>query len=161
MTDYSSSMLRSKRLVLSRPPTSHALHTRRLLTVLLGIVAVGACESNATDPAVSAAAGNYVLRTINDTNLPYTVTQTTGYHIDITAETLGIALDGTFLDITRLRQTDSTNASIFSADTLDGYIQVSGPTVTFINGQQILGQAVLQGSTLTLSGSGVTSVYTR
>jgi hypothetical protein len=161
MTDYLSGMF-SFPVRPSRGDHARGRFTsaRALGAAFVGIVAIAACKStSATDPAVSAAAGNYVLRTINDTVLPYTVSQSSTYRRDITADTLRIGLDGAFLDVTRFRL-DSI-ATTFPADTLTGVIQVSGTTVTFLVGSQVLAAGSLSGSTLTLSGNGARSVYTR
>ena len=161
MTDYFSGMLSFLvRLVPGDQSRARRVHPRAVVAAFVGIVAITACAStSATDPAVSAAAGNYVLRTINDTILPYTVSQTSTSRRVITADTLRIGLDGAFLDITCFRL-DSI-ATTFPADTLVGVIQVNGTTVTFLAGSQVVAAGSLSGSTLTLSGNEATSVYTR
>lgn len=136
---------------------------RYLWALTLGFAVVaGACQSStAVDPAVTAAAGTYVLRSINDSTLPYTVDASATSHVDITADTLRVGNNGAFLDQTYLRTVTTGVADGLSSQSFVGTISVSGATVNFIVDGQLFAAGILNGSTLTISGNGTKSVYAR
>jgi hypothetical protein len=133
-----------------------------ILGVLATTLLVAACNSDSTDPAVSALAGTYILRTINDTTLPYTEAATSSdTTFVVVADTLTIASDGTFLDVTYERDTPSSGTATFPISTLGGFIAVDGTTVQFVVDGSVAAIATVSGSTLTLDGNGLTSIYTK
>lgn len=140
------------------PPKS----ARVLAAAVASTLAVSACDSVApTDPAVIAIAGNYVLRSINDTLLPYTVQTSATAHDDIVADTLNLGLNGVFLDRSFFRHVVTGSTDTFDSQALDGYLAVSGSTVNFLVNGAIVVSGTINGTTLTLTGNGNTSVYTK
>ncbi len=92
---------------------------RRLAIAVLGFAAIVACDSNKVTVDLSADAGNYVLRSLNDTVLPYTYTQDSVLTILITADTIFMGVDGHFLDRTHYLRIQSGVTDF--AHRLDGW----------------------------------------
>jgi hypothetical protein len=136
---------------------------RKLLTVLLAVAAIGACNAS-TDVLSSddrtSAAGNYGLVSVNDTLLPYPLLAGTGHVLELTADTVFMNVNGAFLDITRYRD---TNLGVITplSDSLGGAWRLNGSTVTFngVNGSQFT--ATLSGRQMRINGSGLVTVYSK
>lgn len=132
---------------------------RKLIVAALAAVGIVACRSSSA-PDLTTYAGNYVLRSINDTLMPYTVAQSTNYLLQISADTIFMATNGTFVDATHYKRTN--NGVIDSpADSLGGVWRVDGANLTFQAVTGDLFSANLTGSTITLVGSGSKAVYTK
>ena len=135
------------------------IRMRKLITVVVAMIAIMACGS-ATGPDLTTYAGNYALRSVNDTLLPYVVDKQANYLLEITTDTIYVAVKGTFVDVTHYRR---TNAAVidFPADSLRGAWAISGSTMTFraVSGEVF--NATLSGSTITVVGSGARAVYSK
>ncbi|MEP6618505.1 MAG: hypothetical protein ABJE47_04290 [bacterium] len=132
---------------------------RKHIAVILATFAIVACDS-VTAPDLTTFAGNYALRSVNDTVLPYTVIQQSAYSLAITADTIFMSVNGIFVDVTHYKQ--NTNDVIdFPADSLGGEWTVDGTTVTFhaTSGQIFSGD--IGSSTITIIGAGAKAIYSR
>jgi hypothetical protein len=133
---------------------------RRLLAALFAISAVIACDSVPTGTVNSADAGNYVLRTLNDTVLPFVYAANGADQFVILADTIFMGVDGTFTDKTYslLTQSGTTTTPV---DVTTGTWSERGSVVTF---KQSTGgdiSAALQGNQLVIVGDGRRAVYTK
>ena len=118
-----------------------------------------ACRTN-TVPDLTPYAGNYVLRTVNDTPLPYRVHAVADTTIDIVADTIFMSASGSFIDATHYRDSAST-VVMLTSNSLSGNWTVSGSTVTFdaVSGDLFTG--ALTGATITIVGGGARAVYSK
>ena len=133
---------------------------RTLPAAALLLVAAIACKDATTAPDLTEYAGNYVMRTINGNALPFTVLTTTDVKLEITSDTMFLSSNGAFRDVTRYRRT--TNGVVdLPADTLLGDWTIRGQTVTISTDNGFEFRANLVGNTMTIEGTGVTTVYTR
>lgn len=132
---------------------------RKLSAALLLVIAI-ACGDSGTTPDLSASAGNYVLRSINSNPLPFTLLTTADVKLELTADTIYMTTNGRFSDVTRYRRT-TIGVVDFPADTLGGDWTLKGSTVSFRATTGDLFTANLAGNTLTIEGSGISSVYTK
>ena len=134
---------------------------RRLLAAVLFTAAVAACDTSPTNSTdLSADAGNYALRTLNDTVLPYTILNTATLRLEVLGDTLFLGVNGSFTDRTHYRRTQNSVID-FPADTTSGSWSERGSTVTFkaTSGEVFVANFV--GSQLVIVGSGLRAVYTK
>jgi hypothetical protein len=134
---------------------------RRLAIAVLGFAAIVACDSNKVTVDLSADAGNYVLRSLNDTVLPYTYTKDSVLTILITADTIFMGVDGHFLDRTHYLRTQS-GVTDFPIDSTAGSWTEEGATVIFsddLSGYTFT--ADFSGTSLIMVGGGLKATYTR
>jgi hypothetical protein len=134
---------------------------RRLLAALFAVSAVIACDSVPTGTVNSADAGNYVLRTLNDSGLPFLYASTPTSSFVILADTIFMGVDGSFTDKTysQLTQNGTTTSPV---DVSTGTWTERGSVVTFKQdggGGDIT--AALQGNQLVIVGDGRRAVYTK
>jgi hypothetical protein len=133
---------------------------RRLIAAVLSFAAVVACDSNKISADLSADAGNYVLRSLNDTVLPYTVLNTASLSIVILSDTIFMGLDGRFTDRTHYQRT-SSGVTDFPADTTTGSWDEQGATVTFTASTGDTFSANFVGESLVMLGGGLKATYTK
>jgi hypothetical protein len=134
----------------------------RKLAVLMALIAAIACGDSTTAPDLTDSAGNYVMRTINGSPLPFTVLTTADVKLEITAETLYMTTNGRFSDVTRYRRTSlGAGAVDFPADTLGGEWTIRGQTVSLKGTNGFTFTANLVGNSLTMEGNGLSFVYTK
>ena len=124
--------------------------------VVCGIIACGA----STSPDLTSSAGNYSLRSINDSVLPFTVQTRADYRLEITSDTIRMALNGEFTDVTHYRETSGT-AIGYPADSLGGAWTIQGQTVLFTATTGDIFNGNLSGSTLTIIGSAYKAIYSK
>ncbi len=132
----------------------------RTLPVALLLVAALACGDSTAAPDLTDSAGNYAMRTINGNVLPFTVLTTADVKLEITSDTIYMTTNGRFRDVGHYRRTRAGVVD-FPADTLDGDWTIRGQTVSMTSNTGFAFQGNLVGNTLTIEGTGVTSVYTK
>ena len=98
--------------------------------LLAMVVAGAACQEATAVPNTSAAAGNYVLLSINDTVLPRTVRKDTNYQLQITSDTLALSAFGTWADLTIYAETSGTE-TLPNTNLALGKYSISGGTINF------------------------------
>ena len=133
---------------------------RRLVVTVLAITALWACNDSPTGTVNAADAGNYVLRTINDTIMPYTLIADGTTTLDIVADTIFMGVDGHFTDRThqRLQQNGTTT---FPVNVTTGTWSEKGSTVLFDGDDGSTITAGFAGTSLIILGSNLRAVYTR
>jgi hypothetical protein len=134
---------------------------RRLVVTSLAIATLWACGDNSSTGTVNAAdAGNYVLRTINDTIMPYTLVNSSTAQLSVLADTIFMGVDGHFTDRTyqKLVQNGVTTLPV---NVTDGTWSEKGATVVFNGNDGSVITASFQGSSLVILGSNLRAVYTR
>ena len=128
----------------------------RRFVVLAALVAAAACDnSNSVSPSVSIA-GQYNLRTVNGSSLPYTFTTTQGATATLTSDLLTMNADGSYSDIAQFTSAQNGNYTVSEFGT---YSQVNGSITFFDQTDGIQYNGSLSGSVLTEINSGVTEVY--
>lgn len=132
---------------------------RKLITALLATFAIVACDST-TAPDLTPFAGNYGLRSVNDTLLPYTVYQHIDTTIAIAADTFFLGVNGVFLNATRYRRTTTAGVD-FLADSIGGTWTVRGSDLEIIatNGSGLT--ATIGPTSFTTVGGGNKAVYSK
>src|SRR4051812_45749223 len=118
----------------------------------LAIVTVIACSDSATGTVNAADAGNYVLRTMNDTGLPFKVFSDATQRDDIMADTIFMGVDGRFTDKTYRRLTQSGTVTL-PVQVTSGTWAEKGATVIFSGSDGSLVTANFSGSQLIITGS--------
>ncbi|MEO5816494.1 MAG: hypothetical protein ABIT20_14570 [Gemmatimonadaceae bacterium] len=118
----------------AHPPwTSGALTpVRSLALVVGGVLAITSCQANPAAPGAqtAAAAGFYSLVTVNDTALPRTLRTATDYLLEITSDTIVLASDGRWADVTHYRETDGSTVTLIG-NAISGTFDVDQGNVTF------------------------------
>lgn len=133
----------------------------RILPVALVLVAAIACKESITASGDRTEyAGNYAMQSINGGALPFTVLTTDDVKLEITYDTIYLSTSGNFRDVTRYRRT-TKGVVDYPADTLDGNWTVRGQTVTMDSNTGFTFQGNVAGNTLTILGTGITTVYAR
>jgi hypothetical protein len=135
-----------------------------MAALLALVVAVAGCQS--TEPGSqdrSAAAGVYILRTVNDTVPPFLVLRQATYIVEIMADTITLGAGGDYKDIAHYRQTYTDFTTRALVDTVQGTWIILGSTVSLkaSSGDLSTGNSTVNGTVLTVVGDGLVSVYTR
>jgi hypothetical protein len=132
---------------------------RRLSFVALAVIIV-ACDTAPTGTVNPEDAGNYVLRSINDTLLPYTLLNNSSIQLSVVSDTIFMGVDGRFVDRTHYRRV-LNGVTDFPADTLSGTWTVKGATVAFTSSTGENFAATLSAQQLIMVGGGLKSTYTK
>src|SRR5437763_1184374 len=77
---------------------------RRIRLALLAIAAVAACDNTLTGTVPAEDAGNYVLRSMNDTLLPYLVLVQGTTQVYVIGDTIFMGVDGRYTDRSHFRR---------------------------------------------------------
>jgi hypothetical protein len=130
---------------------------RILLVAALALVSACGGGDDPTSPNDSFA-GTYTLRTINGSNLPYTVVQVGADKLEITDDAITLNDGGTWTESGHYRETENgvvTTTSIVDAGTYTRTgtaITLASPTTGTVSG-------TVSGGTLTVSLEGLSAVY--
>ena|ERR1044071_990933 len=129
---------------------------KRMLLVALCMGAL-AC-SDSTSPTPASISGVWNLRTVNGSNLPYTV-QSGTTRIDIIGDVLTVSEFGTFTQFTSYRYTQNGITSTQSLND-QGTYTLNGTAITFrFNSDGTIGTGSLDGRTLTVTAEGFATIY--
>lgn len=133
---------------------------KTLATLLLATISLMACGGDsATGPGSASIAGSYTLRTVNGSNLPYTILQVGADKIELINETITVAEGGTFTQQGTVRFTENgvvTNETYADAGT---YTR-NGTAVTFrFNSDGSIGTGTVDNGTITVGYEGYSYVY--
>jgi hypothetical protein len=137
---------------------------RRLLvlaTILATTLTAAGC-SDTTNPANSLA-GTYTLRTVNNVQVPVTVSASPGFTSEVLAGSIELDAQGNYIGTITYRDTYSGQQPTVYNDTIIGYWSLSGNQLTLVDSQTGAQYfATVSGSTITLSdNSGYTEVYSK
>ena len=140
---------------------------RIVASVIVLTLAITACKlSEPASQDRTAASGVYGMRTINGSALPFTLAANDTDGIEILSDTLRLTADGAYTGIERYRRTTSTSASAtpvvkLPVDTVKGSWGIQGATISFKASSGDGSSAFFSGNTLTVSGGGLVSVYSK
>jgi hypothetical protein len=131
---------------------------RRIL-MMLAVAASVACNDSST--GLSSVEGTYTLRSINGTNLPYTVLQSGTTKIEVTDDVITLNSNGTFTETGHTRTTTNGVAtSNLGTDT--GTYTTSGTAITLrYNSDASTSSGSVNGDQLIIVDQGLSAVYTR
>jgi hypothetical protein len=130
---------------------------RILAAVVVVMLAAVACQiSEPPSDDRTAVSGLYGLRTVNDTAPPYTLAAGTDDAIEILSDTLRLTVDGNYQDVSQYRRTTAGVVTL-PVDTVNGSWVLEGATISFKDASGDLSTALVQGSTLPVSGAGFVS----
>src|SRR5262249_3478521 len=116
---------------------------RRLLLLAPPPLALMACGSdNDNTPTVISLAGTWNLSTANGAALPFTISNTGGTKVELTAASVVIAADGSFTGTESIRTTVGTGTPTTSTLNVSGTVVASGTLVTVT----LTGSAAVQGT---------------
>ena len=143
----------------------HPLHRRRPPLSLATLALAAACGGDdAASPAgPSCAAGAYTLVSYNGRALPTPVVETTTGRIDLLAQTLTLAANATFTDVSELRQTLTPSNQVTTSTTREsGQYVVNGSIVILTYApNNARATATCNSSSLTVSGGGAVYEFRR
>lgn len=133
----------------------------RVALAAIGVIALVGCgKDSVLGVSSNIVAGSYILRTINGSDLPYTIQRVGADSTQVLGETLVLADGGIFSIAGSARVTESGVTSTESYS-LDGTYTVNAGTLilTFSDGGRESG--TVSGGTITLASAGFTLVYRR
>jgi hypothetical protein len=133
---------------------------RKIVLCLFATAAIVACNESVTGTVSAEDAGNYVLRSMNDSTLPYLYASTTTQQVFILSDTIFMGVDGRFTDHTHVRFVNNGVESL-QDDATTGKWSTKGATVIFEgdDGSNITANFV--GQQLVIVGDGRRAVYSR
>ena len=99
-----------------------------LFAIALGTV-LAACGGDSSTGHSEAVNGTFTLRTVNGSNLPFTLLEFPDYKLEITSDVLTLRPDGTFSDVATFRETDAGTVTTPVVPTTGTYTR-SGNTIT-------------------------------
>lgn len=129
---------------------------KRALLILLCAFAWVGCGDDSTEPVEIS--GRYELRTVNGSNLPYTVLQVGTTRIEILSGFLNLNGDGTFSSSLTTRTTQGTSTSTTS-DTGSGTWTQTGNQLSFRESDGTQATGVLSGTQITSVVENVSLVF--
>lgn len=137
---------------------------RTLAAVSLLVLAIAACAP--TEPGSqdrSATAGQYALRTVNDTAPPYVVLRGTTFAVQILSDTLNLGADGAYRGIAHYKRTNTDLTTQAIVDTVQGTWIILGSSVSLKSSGGDLSTALssVSSTRLTVTGGGLVTVYTK
>jgi hypothetical protein len=139
------------------PSPSTAVAMKKIFFALLALTL--ACSNDSTAPTPASVAGSWNLQSVNGTALPFVVTQTGTNKVEITADVLTATSSGSFTEITTLRTTQNSVATIQTGSDAGSYV-LNGNNVTFqFQSDGSVGSGTISGSTLTVSEAGLSLIY--
>ena len=112
--------------------------TSRLTPVLFGILALAACGKDASGPdgATATVTGNYTLKTINGSPLPFTLIAFPGYSARLISSTLTVNSDNTFVGSSTYQETENGVTSTIS-ESCNGTITRNGNALSFTEAPKV------------------------
>lgn len=134
---------------------------RRAIAAVAFLAFVACGDDSATEPTNQSVAGTWTLRTVNGSNLPYTLQQFGNDRVELLNETINVAASGTFTQQGTLR---FTAGGIVTTEpyTDAGTYTLNGSTATFsFNSDGSTGVAAIGDDVLSVAYSGQTFVYRR
>jgi hypothetical protein len=131
---------------------------KRALFILLCAFAWVGCGDDSTEP--QDISGRYELRTVNGSNLPYTVIQVGNSRVEILSGFLNLNGDGTFSSSLTTRTTQGTSTSTTS-DTGSGTWTQTGNQLSFRESDGTQATGVLSGTQITSVVENVSLVFSK
>lgn len=134
----------------------------RTLRLAAAAILLAACgDDTPSEPTNQSVAGTWTLRTVNGSNLPYTLQQFGNDRIELLNETISVQASGTFTQQGTLRFT--TGGLVTTEPYTDGgTYTLNGSTATFtFNSDGSTGVAAIGDDVLSVAYAGQTFVYRR
>jgi hypothetical protein len=133
------------------------------MVAALFLAAFVACGSDSSTNPGANVAGNYSLRTVNGSQLPYTLSSSGVNKLEITDDVVIINDGGTYTESGHTRTTTSTGVTTQSVVDAGTYT-LNGTAITFrssVDGSSTFG--TVSGSTLTIAdvNAGISAVYSK
>ena len=133
--------------------------TIRWALVLAVGLGLGACGDSSGPEDEDDISGTYTLQTINGSPLPFTLGEFEGFKLEIMSDVFLFNTNGTFRDISVVRETDNGVQTI-STDTIIGtFTQVNNTIVLTAEEGESLTATLSGNNTMTAVGQGFTFVY--
>ena len=125
----------------------------------LSLAACGGGKDGITE--VDTLEGAYVLKTVNNTPLPFVGYEEPGYKLEIISSTWTLTAGGTFTSVATWRETES-GAVTTTTETSNGTFTANGPNLSFVSPGGDLFTGTRVGKTLTLTfDEGMVAVYVK
>jgi hypothetical protein len=132
---------------------------KSLIAACLLVLAACGGDDGPTAPTMASIAGTWNLQTVNGSPLPFTVAQSGADKIEVLGDAITVTATATFTQLTQVRVTQGGQATTQSVADAGSYT-LSGKTVTFtFNSDGSSGTGTLNGTTLTVTDSGIALVY--
>ena len=130
---------------------------RKLLIALLIVTSAGCLNEDVVGS--STATGVYTLRTMNNSSLPYTVSESGGTKTEVLADSITLYQRATYAETARVRAT--TNAQVTTETREDaGAYTFFNISVTLTSGRgRAERRGKIEATTMTIVEAGLTSVY--
>lgn len=133
------------------PATSPMVRRPRwLMAVVVAMVATVVACGDSTGPTTPI--GAYVLSSVNSKSLPFRLFADTGFTVDITASSLVVNGDGSFLASFRSEERVENNLSVYVDTTTGKWVQ-AGNAITFTNSDSVKQVATWTGANIAIPDS--------
>ena len=131
----------------------------RLAVMAAMVVAVGACSDSSGPDEGGSIAGTYSLRTVNGSNLPFTVVQLPEFKVEVVSDVVTLNANNTFSEVFTSRTTEGTTVTTES-ETTTGTYTLTGSLLRMTDTEgNVITAAFSAGNTLTATAGNFTLVY--
>jgi hypothetical protein len=136
-----------------RRPVARTRHAARLLVFAAAVTMAAACGgSDASSGPSASPVGSYSLSSLNSKPLPFTLFADTGFTIALSAGSLNLTTDGSYLATTSTSETIEGHVSIY-VDSASGRWTQAGATLLFVGADNSKQSASFDGTRLSLTDS--------
>jgi hypothetical protein len=130
---------------------------RKLLMALLMVASAGCLNEDVVGS--STATGVYTLRTVNNSSLPYALSESGGTKTEVLADSITLYQGGTYAEIIRVRTTSNGQATTERREDAGAYTFFN-ITVTLTSGRgRAERRGKIEATTMTIVEEGLTSIY--
>ena len=130
---------------------------RKLLMALLMVASAGCLNEDVVGS--STATGVYTLRTVNNSSLPYAVSESGGTKVEVLADSITLSQGGTYAETIRVRTTSNGQATTETREDAGAYTFFN-ITVTLTSGRgRVERRGKIEATTMTIVEEGLTSIY--